>query len=329
MNNYTWQYIQEHKLETKRLLGIDYEQLEQLMVYLVIWEKRQQEELEKKKIRIIKSGGGRASKLSKENQILLALVYLRHHLNFQLLGIMFQVSESTANNLFHYWQKIIREALPSSLLEQEKKCQEQLEKIIKNLTEIELLVDSEEQEITRPSDYEEQKKYYSGKQSKHTFKNQVTSLPLGQDIVDVVAGEPGPKSDIKICREHLDKFDKKQTFKGDKAYVGELQITTPQKKPKNGELTTEQKTENKKISSVRIFIEHLIRIIKIWRIAQERFRLKKHQYQSIFLTVCGLVRLRIKSLIIEIVKTEDTKEIIDVLLSHSFGQEFNLSKILT
>jgi hypothetical protein len=31
MSNYTWEYIEEHKEETKRLLGINYEQLEQLI----------------------------------------------------------------------------------------------------------------------------------------------------------------------------------------------------------------------------------------------------------------------------------------------------------
>jgi hypothetical protein len=31
---------------------------------------------------------------------------------------------------------------------------------------------------------------------------------------------------------------------GDKAYVGEAQISTPSKKTKNGELTTEEKQEN-------------------------------------------------------------------------------------
>jgi hypothetical protein len=84
MSNYTWQYIQEHKQETKRLLGINYEQLEQFIVHLLILEKQAKEELEKQKIRIINSGGGRESKLSKETQILLTLIYLRHHLSFQL-----------------------------------------------------------------------------------------------------------------------------------------------------------------------------------------------------------------------------------------------------
>ena len=32
-------------------------------------------------------------------------------------------------------------------------------------------------------------------------------------------------------------FDSQQTFIGDKAYLGENQIRTPDKKPKNGELT--------------------------------------------------------------------------------------------
>jgi hypothetical protein len=39
MSNYTWQYIQDHKQETKRLLGIDYKQLEELIQYLLILEK--------------------------------------------------------------------------------------------------------------------------------------------------------------------------------------------------------------------------------------------------------------------------------------------------
>ena len=31
MSNYTWKYIQKHPQEVKRLLGIDFEQLQQLL----------------------------------------------------------------------------------------------------------------------------------------------------------------------------------------------------------------------------------------------------------------------------------------------------------
>ncbi|WP_339380988.1 transposase family protein [Brasilonema sp. UFV-L1] len=40
---------------------------------------------------------------------------------FQLLGIQFGVSETTANDTFNYWFPVLRDLLPSSLLEQVKK----------------------------------------------------------------------------------------------------------------------------------------------------------------------------------------------------------------
>ncbi|EGJ30439.1 MULTISPECIES: DDE endonuclease [Moorena] len=133
-------------------------------------------------------------------------------------------------------------------------------------------------------------------------------LPKGEDIVDVVVGKPGPKSDINICRESLKKFDDKQRLSGDKAYIevrpkagfpghwkahlGEEQIKTPHKKPKNGELTSQEKKYNKLLSSNRIFVEHVIRLVKIFKIAGERFRLNSSKYSEVILTICGLVRLR-------------------------------------
>lgn len=106
------------------------------------------------------------------------------------------------------------------------------------------------------------------------------------------------KSDINLFREQHKGFDSRQTFNGDKAYVGEPSIKTPQKKPKNQELTLEHKQKNKELSSKRIFVEHLIRLVKIFRVAQERFRLNPRKYEQIILTICGLVRLRIGALIL-------------------------------
>ncbi|MGQ4647155.1 transposase family protein [Lyngbya aestuarii] len=251
------------------------------------------------------AGGGKTSLLALEEQIILTLIYLRHHLSFQILGLLFQVSESTANNMFNYWQVLLRESLPASLLEQVKKCEEEEEAIIEMLAEQELIVDSAEQSRSRPSDYQEQKSFYSGKKKNHTFKNQFIVLPKGKDIIDVVAGKPGTKSDISLMRERLKQFDKNQLFSADQAYLGELQIRTPQKKPKNGELTSQQKEANKKLSSNRIFVEHVIRLIKIFKIAQERFRLEASKYESVILTICGLVRLRIERLVFSAVKTPE------------------------
>jgi len=104
------------------------------------------------------------------------------------------------------------------------------------LNEYELIVDSAEQAIPRPGDYDEQKKFYSsaGKKKYHTWLRpqrsaiaKINLLCCLADIVDVVLGERGPKSDINIWRERKDIFHPEQNFAGDKAYIGEGQIKTP------------------------------------------------------------------------------------------------------
>ena len=240
-------HIEEHPKETQRLMGLDYEQLQQLIQNAERLHHEKQALLEAKKIRIIAGGGGRKPKLSLGEQIILTLVYLRHMTTFQLLGIQFGVSESTANDTFNYWLPQLRELLPCSLLEQVKKNAADYEIVKEILTEYELIVDTYEQVREKPEAQDEQEKYFSGKKRNHTFKSQIIVMPDGRDIVDVVAGKSGHKSDITLFREERSQFDPQQRFKGDKAYVGEALITTPIKKPRNRELTTEQKERNKSI----------------------------------------------------------------------------------
>ena len=58
------------------------------------------------------------------------------------------------------------------------------------------------------------------------------------------------------------------------------------------------KKENQKKAQKRIFVEHVIRLIKIFKVARERFRLKESNYEKAILTICGLVRLRIGALML-------------------------------
>ena len=130
----------------------------------------------------------------------------------------------------------------------------------------------------------------------HTLKNQFIVLPNAEDIVDISVGNRGKTSDINLWRESRDKFAVSQKFIGDKAYIGEPAIVTPYKKPKNAEVSELQKTENQQLSSRRIGVEHLIRRVKIFRVASDKFRLARHRYNQVILTVCGLVRLRLNRL---------------------------------
>lgn len=286
-------YIEQYPERTKRLLGIDYQQWQQLTKNAIAYEQEQQNILEKNKVRINAQGGGRNPILSKESEICLCLFYLRQMPTFEVLGIQFEISKTEANDTFHKWLPMLRKLLPASLLEELENKPQNRQMLCELLEEIELLVDTTEQVRQRPKNYQEQKKFFSGKQKSHTFKNSVISCPKGEDIIDVAVGARGPASDINLFRKQQLKFSQEQQFVGDKAYVGAPGTITPTKKPRGRELTVEQKEENKQISRQRIFIEHLIRRLKIFRIAADKFRLNSENYQTVILTICGLVRLRL------------------------------------
>ena len=114
-------HIKRQPKSTKRLLGLTYQQLEVLIDRAYKYQQEKKQAIAKTEFRLIKAGGGRKSKLNTEEQIILTLYYLHNLPTFEILGINFDVSESTAPNVFHYWLNILRDILPSSLLEQVKK----------------------------------------------------------------------------------------------------------------------------------------------------------------------------------------------------------------
>ena len=142
---------------------------------MIAINQERKKEAEEQKIRLNKKGAGRAKNLSEDVEICLTLFYLRQMPIFEVLGIMFEVSRTTANDIFHYWLPILRDVLPSSLLEEWEKSLQDNEFVQELLTSYPLLVDRAEQPRERPSDYQEQKKFFSGKKQRHTVKNQKDS----------------------------------------------------------------------------------------------------------------------------------------------------------
>jgi hypothetical protein len=291
-------YIHKNPDRSKQILGIGFQEWENLLALVEIEERERELERSAQKIRINRPGGGRPKILSLEEELCLCLFYLRHLPTFEILGLMFGTSKTTANDIFNYWLSIIRKILPCSLMEELEKNGDEEEAITEILTEYELIVDSWEQSRERPLDYQEQKEYYSGKKKQHTFKGQAIVMPLGTDIIDVEVGRKGKTSDIGMFREQQKKFTSEQKFSGDKGYQGGQNIKTPHKKPKQKELSKSQMEENKLLASNRIYVEHIIRLLKIFRIAKERFRINSAKYEEVILAVWGLVRLRIGAIVL-------------------------------
>ena len=52
-------------------------------------------------------------------------------------------------------------------------------------------------------------------------------------------------------------------------------------------------------------MDHVIRTVKIFRVAGDKFRLDIDKYESVISLVCGLVRLRIGALVLDVLKSGD------------------------
>jgi hypothetical protein len=245
------------------------------------------------------AGGGRKKEAEVLCRLLVTLLYLRQHWTMQGLAETIGCAESTVWNYIHEMLPYIREELPASLLEQwQQECDSveraELEQWLAELPAGKLLVDTWEQPIPRPQDDDEQQAHYSGKKKTHTRKNQLISLPNGTDILDVAIGEKGPMSDSKLFEQTQAELPQTLEFIGDKAKVRRRNTTTPIKKPRGEQLTQDHPDFNRQVSQKRVYVEHLIRVVNIFRIAKEEFRMRARMYEMVISCVCGLIRLRVQ-----------------------------------
>ena len=69
---------------------------------------------------------------------------------------------------------------------------------------------------------------------------------------------------------------------------------TPAKKSKLHPLTKEQKVSNREISKERIFVENIIRRLKIFRILSERYRNRRTQFGLRFNLIAAIYNFELK-----------------------------------
>jgi hypothetical protein len=65
------------------------------------------------------------------------------------------------------------------------------------------------------------------------------------------------------------------------------ELLIPHKKPKNRELTPEQKVTNKLLASERVVVEHSIAGLKRYRILSDRLRMHDLELYNVILGVCA------------------------------------------
>src|SRR5882724_262692 len=152
--------------------------------------------------------------------------------------------------------------------------------------------DGTEGPIQRPKDPEEQQEYDSGKKKCHTLKNLLV-INETCHICFLSATYKGRTHDKCIADLEGHTLPPGSCLYQDTGFQGFLlagvTMFQPTKKPRGGELTPPEKANNRRISSIRIRIEHAIGGVKRYRMVKDKIRLLKDGIRDIMMeTCCGL-----------------------------------------
>jgi DDE superfamily endonuclease/Helix-turn-helix of DDE superfamily endonuclease len=272
----------------QQLTGMKIEEFDQLKAAF----QKAYEEDEQKRGKPDSRAGRKAVLLMCEDKLFFILFYLRHYPTQEVLGFLFGISQGQANHWIHRLTPLVKKALGD---EQELpgRTAADVNELMHACPELAFIIDGTDRPIRRPQDSEARRKDYSGKKKRHTKKNIVITEKATGEVLGLGATQPGSKHDKACVDEENYAFPPGSTLFQDTGFQGYapegIAIEQPTKKPRGQELSPEQKDENRKISSKRVFIEHSIGGIKVFHIVSTIFRNIKEGFNDLVMeTVCGL-----------------------------------------
>jgi len=231
--------------------------------------------------RINKIGQGRKYELgSFLNLLLVTIIYLRTNIGYDLLSLLLEVDQATIKRLVKRVILLLQDRfIPKTLLSKNKRRSNSIDDLLDEFPELEdVIFDGTECAIKRPK--KRQKQSYSGKKKRHTKKTQIAIDKKTKLIVGVSPPKKGKIHDKKQLEKTNwnNKLPKEIKRYGDSGYQGMIDWIIPDKKPKGKELTKKQKRNNKKICKERIYVEHAIRGMKIFRRIGETISIKNNDF---------------------------------------------------
>ncbi len=252
-------------------------------------------------------GAGHPFKLPLRDRLLMLLTYYRLYVTSTLLGFLFDLGQTNVLKDIRMIEPLVKESLPlPKKVYQKARRLRTIEEVEELFPGFRALIDSTEQEIPRPEDKEKRKTHYSGKKKRHTVKTQLTVNGNGL-IVHRTNHARGRRHDYAIFKRNHPYLPERVRPVVDLGYDG-IQNDFPEMKPmvpfkrrslgpgvklKAKDLTPYQKRFNKRLSKVRVVVEHTMARLKKFNIFGVEFRNRLRRYDVMTDIVSGLVNLRI------------------------------------
>ncbi len=223
------------------------------------------------------------------------LMYLKENPRQHYHGEMFNMQQPRVSK----WVKLLLPLLEKALARLKvlpKRFGYELYAFLQTFTRYVLLMDATERRIPRSTDYERQKYEYSGKKKTHTVKNNLI-VDQKSSILFLSSTYAGSIHDKTLASQAGHQFPDSTVLVEDLGYLGygpeNISVLLPKKKPRNGELSKQEKEENRQISQIRVPVEHVMAGVKRLNIAKEKVRIRLHDVRDrVMLIACGLHNLR-------------------------------------
>ena len=168
-----------------------------------------------------KAGGGRKGTLSNiEQKLLFALVYQKSYPVQSIMGELFGLSQSQANEWIHILLPILKQALDDLGYEPERdpkkfKKSEQGQK-----DAADSIIDGTERRRQRPKEAKKQALHYSGKKKIHSDKNVVITTVQKKRVSYLSQTYPGKTHDKKVADAENISYPKHITLHKDTGFQG-------------------------------------------------------------------------------------------------------------
>ena len=250
-------------------------------------------------------GGGPDFALAYRDQVLLTVIWLRWYPAHEVLAFLFGVSDSSISRYITRLLPLLEAAGRDTLRMPDpgKKHRRQLDDLLKQIPELNVVIDTFEQRVQRPRDRAEADTYYSGKKKQHTLKSQVAVDEHTGEIVDIAESVRGPTADITLLEQSqvLSHLPEGVGGMGDLAYVGLAHLHplglgfTPRRKPRGKDRPPEDMAFNRAFAQRRITVEHTIGRMRRYQALSQTDRNHRRAHTARTRAVAGLVNRQIRS----------------------------------
>jgi len=168
-----------------------------------------------------KAGGGRKGALASiEQKLLFALVYQKSYPVQSIMGELFGIGQSQANEWIHTLLPILKQALDDLGYEPERDPKKFRKSEQSQKDAVDSIIDGTERRRQRPKEAKKQAIHYSGKKKTHSDKNVVIATVKKKRVSFLSQTYPGKTHDKKVAETENIAYPKHITLHKDTGFQG-------------------------------------------------------------------------------------------------------------